>query len=297
MKAISALLTLLKGVVIGIANAIPGVSGGTMAVILKIYDQLLNAISLNPKKLKENWRFLIFIGSGMLLGILLAAKVLGFLFEHYSGPTQLFFWGIVIGSIPMIWREVLKSNTRCSGKLFPIEIFTPLNILVGLLGLGLVLATSFMTGSMERLGESASAVKFTIPLGIYLVLALFVSAVAMLLPGLSGSFVLLILGGYQTVITAVNSLSNLNFDVIAVLFCTALGAGLGLLLGAKGIAALLKKYRLTTYWGILGLILGSLYAIFPTKGMPPNQIFVGVILVIVGIALPNLMELPSKKKV
>lgn len=297
MKAINALLTLLKGVVIGIANAIPGVSGGTMAVILKIYDQFLNAISLSPKKLKENWRFLIFIGGGMLLGILLAAKVLGFLFEHYSGPTQLFFWGIIIGSIPLIWREVLKSDTRYSGKLFPPGIFTPLNILVGLLGLGLVLATAFMTGDVETLGESASALKFSLPLGIYLVVVMFVAAIAMLLPGLSGSFVLLLLGGYQTVITAVNSLSSPNFDVLAVLFSTALGAGLGLLLGAKGIATLLKKYRLTTYWGILGLILGSLYAIFPTQGMPKSQIAAGVVLVIVGIALPNLMELPSKRKV
>ena len=95
----------LKGIAIGTANAVPGVSGGTIAVITKIYDKLLAAITPNIKKLIKNLPFLIPVGLGMLIGILAAAKVLGFLFDEFNVPTQMFFIGVVIGSIPMIYKE------------------------------------------------------------------------------------------------------------------------------------------------------------------------------------------------
>lgn len=94
----SYIINALKGMVIGIANAIPGVSGGTMAVVLKIYDKLLGAINLNLKKLKENWKFLLSIGIGMVLGVFLTAVALSMLLKN-TPLRQIFssrglFWGV-----------------------------------------------------------------------------------------------------------------------------------------------------------------------------------------------------------
>ena len=99
------ILLALKGIAIGIANAVPGVSGGTIAVIVKIYDKMLEAITPNIKKLIKNLPFLMPVGVGMLIGVLAAAKLLGFLFDEYNVPTQMFFVGVVIGSMPMIYKE------------------------------------------------------------------------------------------------------------------------------------------------------------------------------------------------
>ena len=98
------IINVLKGVVIGIANAIPGVSGGTMMVIMKVFDRLLGAVTLNLKKLKENFVFLLTILLGMGIGVILSAKVLSVCFEKYFVQTQFFFMGVVLGSLPMIYK-------------------------------------------------------------------------------------------------------------------------------------------------------------------------------------------------
>ena len=103
-------LNVVKGIAVGIADAIPGVSGGTLAVILKIYDRLLPAISLNLKKLKKNIGFLMTVGIGIVLGIVIASKILSYLFEAHNVPTQMFFMGVIIGSIPGIYKECTKER-------------------------------------------------------------------------------------------------------------------------------------------------------------------------------------------
>lgn len=258
----------IKGACVGIADAIPGVSGGTIAVILKIYDKLLDAIDIKPKKLLKNLPFLIPLGIGILLGIFLASKVLGYLFENHNIPTQLLFMGIIIGSVPAVFREC-----RSSGRLKPVHLIPFL-----LAGAGIVL--------FNMLKDTDAGVGIT-PVSVILMTA--ASAAAMIMPGLSGALVLKILGGYDAAIMAVSELD------IGMLIFFAIGAVIGLLGAAKIISLLLKKCRTGTYCAIIGLIIGSLPAIYPSGFDLDAEGIIGLICFAVGIAVPLLMERISMK--
>lgn len=270
------IIYILKGVVIGIANAIPGVSGGTMAVILKIYDRLVDAISLSIKKLKENWKFLLCIGIGALLGIFFTSILLSFLFNTYTVATPLFFLGIIVGSVPAIWNETVKD-----------EKFKPINIIPLLIGVAIMLSMAFI----NRNNITNTIVTTITPmLFIKLIIVTFLSAIAMIIPGISGDLLMTMLGSYQTVITAV---SDLN---ILILIPVAIGAGLGILSGSKIISLLLKKYHQGTYCAILGIVAASVFSIFPKNFAFNTEGIVGLILVILGIIIPNISTIIKKYK-
>lgn len=235
---------MIYGLVIGVANIIPGVSGGTMAVVLGIYDQLLAAISF--KNLKKNILFLLPIGIGAGLGILLLSRAIKFLILNYAMCTNFAFIGLILGSVPMIWTRL--KNSAPDGKLHPWGALWILPTFA-LMILFMVLDN----GAIENAAVTALTPAFTVKL----TLASAVSAFAMILPGVSGSFVMLLLGTYTTVITAIS-----DFNVI-MLIPVAAGCGLGLLFGAMFISKLIKRFPQQTYAAIMGLILGSLFNIFP----------------------------------
>lgn len=265
----------LKGIAMGIANAIPGVSGGTIAVITKIYDELLESITPNIKKLIKNMPFLVPVGIGMIIGILLAAKVLAFLFETYNVPTQLFFMGIILGSMPMIYQEATREKK-----------LQPINIIPFLIGAGIMIGMFFIrTDNISSVDSS-----LTVGNAVLFVLAAFLAAVAMIIPGISGALVMKILGAYDAAIMALN---DMNIHVI-LLF--AVGAIVGIFVAAKVISMLLKKFRKETYCIIAGLIIGSVPSVFPSGFRFDAQGIVGIILLVVGLAVPTLSELPSKNK-
>ena len=265
----------LKGIAMGIANAIPGVSGGTIAVITKIYDELLESITPNIKKLIKNMPFLLPVGIGMIIGILLAAKVLAFLFETYNVPTQLFFMGIILGSMPMIYQEATREKK-----------LQPINIIPFLIGAGI------MTGMFFIRTDNISSVDSSLTVGnaVLFVLAAFLAAVAMIIPGISGALVMKILGAYDAAIMALNDMN------IPVILLFAVGAIVGIFVAAKVISMLLKKFRKETYCIIAGLIIGSVPSVFPSGFRFDAQGIVGIILLVVGLAVPTLSELPSKNK-
>lgn len=282
------LINVLKGVVIGIANAIPGVSGGTMMVIMKVFDRLLGAVSLNLKKLKENFVFLVTIILGMGIGVILSSKVLDICFENYYVQTQFFFMGVVLGSLPMIYKEATKEK-----KLSPVHL-VPFAV-----GLGVIIAVTVVSQSMDNsVIKELNAGNF-----VYLAAISVVAAAAMIMPGLSGSLVLLILGGYQTVIQAV---SDMN---IPILIPVAIGVILGIVLCAKLITVCLKKWQRGTYAVILGLIVGSFYAIWPRESIDAktgeitgaefalnSTGIIAIIIGIIGVLLPLSMEFIDRKK-
>lgn len=279
------IINVLKGIVIGIANAIPGVSGGTMMVIMKVFDKILGAVSI--KNLKKNLPFLIPIGIGAAIGVLLSAKVLTVCFELFYVQTQLFFMGVVIGSLPMIYKE-----GTAKGK------FKPVHIIPFLAGIGTII-----TVSVVNAGSSTVYTELTPFVAVYLLFALIISAAAMIMPGLSGSLVMLMLGAYQTVILAV---SDMN---IPILIPAGIGVLLGIVLCAKLITWCLKKVYTGTYAVIIGMIAGSLYAIFPRQttdvdgnvsgadfSITSSSGIFGIIFLILGIALPLGMAWLDKKK-
>lgn len=265
----------LKGIAIGVANAIPGVSGGTIAVITKIYDELLESITPNIKKLIKNMPFLLPVGIGMIIGILLAAKVLAFLFETYNVPTQLFFMGIILGSMPMIYQEATREKK-----------LQPINIIPFLIGAGIMIGMFFIrTDNISSVDSS-----LTVGNAVLFVLSAFLASVAMIIPGISGALVMKILGAYDAAIMALNDVN------IPVILLFAVGAIVGIFVAAKVISMLLKKFRKETYCIIAGLIIGSVPSVFPSGFKFDAQGIVGIVLLVVGLAVPTLSELPSKNK-
>lgn len=265
------LFTVLKGIALGMAFVIPGFSGGTMAVILKIYDKLLDAISLNPKKLKKNLPFLVTLVIGMGIGVFLTAVLLKFLFENYPVATNLTLVGIVVGSLPMIWKECTSESK-----------FRPLSIIPFIIAFALMVIMFFVKNAEPA--AAAAQTEFSIGLAVKLAVGGMIAAVSMVIPGISGSLMLTIMGLYETTITAV---SDRNF---ALIIPVGIGAVVGVLAGAKIISILLSKFKQGTYAVIIGLIVGSLLTIFPSDFKFDAQGIVGIILCIVGFLLPIVFD-------
>lgn len=246
------------GLVIGIANVIPGVSGGTMAVVFNIYDRFIDVLTLNVKKLLANWKFILPLLLGAAVGILFFSKVITLLFTKYPDQTNFFFTGLILGSIPMLYGFIIKKEKK---------IPSVSTIICTIAGLALILLFSYF---QEKQGSAASTLMGTLPqITVSLVLRLFfggvLSAIAMIIPGISGSFLMLMLGIYPIVIAAIASILNTSTFVSALLILLPCGIGiiLGLLFGAKAIRALLKHFPEQTYGVILGLIIGSVFLMFP----------------------------------
>lgn len=253
------LVNCLKGAVIGIATLIPGVSGGTMAIILGVYDKLIHAISSFFKDWKNNVIILFEIGLGALIGGLLFSKVFEKVLIKYSVILQFLFIGIIVGGIPVLFRKARDTKVKKkSDFLFIILGF----IIVMLLCKDPAVTTSLATSQ----GISSM---------IFLFLGGIVLAIALVLPGISASFMLLTLGLYEITLSAIN---NLNL-----LFLVPLGAGVlvGTLATTKLIENMINKYPSKTYMTIIGFVIGSLIPIF--DGIPKDiNIFVSVLVLIIG---------------
>lgn len=276
-KAKDSFILMLKGIAMGIGNAIPGVSGGTIAVVTKIFDRLMEAITPNIKKLLKNMPFLIPVGLGMVIGIFCTAKLLDGLFENYFVPTQLFFMGLILGSLPTVLRECKKEKKKIS----------PINLIPFLAGVIFMIALLFT--SEDKSMFTADAAMTIRDVVLYIIMG-FIAAVAMIIPGVSGSMIMKVFGAYDSVIHAVSELD------IAVLAVFAIGAVLGLFTAVKVIDTVLKKYRQGTYCLIIGLIIGSVPHIYPEGFRFNAQGIVGIALLLVGVVIPYLTELPSKLK-
>lgn len=239
----------LAGAVFGIANVIPGVSGGTLAVVMNVYDGLIDSIANFRKHWKQSLRFLLPFLVGAGAAILLFSKLVKYLLEHFPMQVNFFFIGLILGSIPMIAGKALK-NTKVK----------PAHILCLLLGLGVMVGMFFLSPSETAAVET----QLNVPLFFMLLLSGFIAAVTMIIPGISGSLMLLVLGMYNTIISAVSDLGNLNNILILLPF--GFGVLIGFFAGTKLIAVCLRKAPKVTYCLILGLVIGSLLPVFAESG-------------------------------
>lgn len=237
------IMNIVYGIILGISNVIPGISAGTMAVVLDIYDTLLDAVSLKKEKLKQNLPFLTTIGLGMGVGIILFSNAITFLFEKYNIQTNFLFMGIIIGSIPMIVSHAKKENEIRKTNWIPFIV--SLTIMV-------VIALSDHTEGSARLIREVN-----LGVGCWLIVAGMISAFSMIIPGISGSFIMLTLGVYSSVITAVSEFN------LAILIPVGIGVLIGLVGGIKLVKILLTRYNQGTYMAILGLVIGSVLVIYP----------------------------------
>ncbi len=237
-----------KGMGMGAANVVPGVSGGTIALITGIFEKLINSIKsfdltaakyLFSGKFKElakhvNLDFLIAVMAGVAISIISIAKLFGYLMDNYPVYLWSFFFGLILASVYFVGKTIEKWN---------------LPVIVSLL-VGTIIAVSFMI--LKPATENSSFV--------YLLVCGVVAACSMILPGLSGSFVLILLGNYRLVmIDAVN-----NMD-IAILLPVVIGAGVGLIAFSHFLAWVFKKYKNQTIALLTGFILGSLGLLWPWK--------------------------------
>ena len=242
-----------RGFCMALADSVPGVSGGTIAFILGFYDKFigsLNGLIYGKKEEKKNSLFfLIKIGIGWVIGMVLAILILSKLFQkHIYGISSLFL-GFIICSIPLIIKaekDVLK------GKYINL-IFTAIGIAI----VALITYFNPVAGSET----TVSIGQLNIGLGLYLFLAGMVAISAMVLPGISGSTLLLIFGLYIPIVTAVKDLLHLNFECLPAIIIFGLGIIAGILLVIKGIKIALEKFRSQTIYCVIGLMIGSLYAI------------------------------------
>ena len=253
------LVDLIKGVFVGIANVIPGVSGGTMAVSFGIYDKLLNAISSLLKSFKKSFLTLLPIILGMVIGIVGFTYIIPWLLANFPFATSCAFTGLIIGGIPAILRS-LKDGWQSEEKKSLL-----VNILVFLILLAVAMAMVFLNGDSESgiaLTASAGMIVKIFFMGI-------IASATMVIPGVSGSLVLMILGYYNTILECINdtvsALADFNLSVLMqnVLILAPFGVGdvFGIFLIAKIIEFIFQRAETHAYWAIIGLIMASPIAI------------------------------------
>lgn len=252
----------LKGVVIGIANMVPGVSGGTIAVLLGIYDELMEAFGAffsSEGGWRRNLLFLLPVVLGVVIGTIGFARIIGFLLANYPLQTNLFFVGLIVGSLPHLVQHIDRSVVR----LKPI-------LCAGLFVLG---ATSVLVmGLADPPSATEPMTDTSLRTLLIILLAALVSSFALAIPGLSGSFILLLLGLYTTMQTA---FSSLNWILIGVFL---LGNLIGIALIARAIHWLLSRYHTLTYAVIIGLVLGSIASLWqplPLDGVGATALAAG----------------------
>jgi putative membrane protein len=236
----------LYGIILGVSNVIPGVSGGTMAVILNIYDKVL--LALSRKNIKSNLPLLIPLGLGILVGIYFFSKLVTDLMEDYNPLLTFAFFGIILGSIPLIFQRARYERVKTK------------NVILGLLSLVFMIVIAYISsasnpsfGEVQLMNREFSLALFY----IWLFLSSFLAMIAMLLPGISGSLILLILGAYPITMEAI---ALFQWNILAVL---ALGVLVGGYTGVKGIQNMLNNHPQALYFIILGLVAGSLFILFP----------------------------------
>lgn len=236
-----------------LADSVPGVSGGTIAFILGFYDKFINSLDGliygDKQKKKESILFLIKIGIGWIIGLVLAVLVLTNLFQNQIYKVSSVFLGFIIFSIPLI----IKVEKDCLKGRYTNIIFTIIGIAV------VALITYFNPVSGQESVVDIS--NLDLGLGIYIFVAGMIAISAMVLPGISGSTMLLIFGLYIPIISSIKEFLHFNLNTIPVLFIFGMGIITGIAVVIKFVKIALEKFRSQTIYCIIGLMIGSLYSI------------------------------------
>lgn len=263
------LLTFLKGIVIGMCNVIPGVSGGTVIVVFDLYEEFLSIFSLNIKRTLKNWRFLLPVLLGMVAGVLLFSKLVTLLYKYFPVQTNFCFAGLILGSIPLLVGYVFGNRTPKESEAQAEKRKSIGGIISSVIcilaGLGLIIAFYILKQKLDTGTTEFALPPFTWNLALIIFIAGILGAITMIVPGISGSLIMLIMGVYPIIITAIPQLFNPSEFVHALVLLLPNGVGviIGLLAGAWLIKLLLRKVPNQTYAVILGLIAGSVINVFP----------------------------------
>ncbi|MFR4440763.1 MAG: DUF368 domain-containing protein [Hungatella sp.] len=281
------LMDMVKGIFIGIANVIPGVSGGTMAVSLGLYDKMIGAISSLLKDWKKSLKVLLPIILGCVVGIVGFTYAIEYLLSNHTFVTCMAFVGLILGGIPLLIHALRKEIQQSSQKRIGISGILAFVILF------CVAAFLPMLNSDTEVLRTFTATPGTL---ISLFLVGVIASATMVIPGVSGSLVMMILGYYYGIIDTIklflDSLKALDltgmWNGAILLFPFGIGVLLGIFLISKLITFLFERYGLQTYCAILGLIAASPFAIFYNTGLfgqlsslTPVTVILGILLAVV----------------
>lgn len=243
MRPKDCLILFIKGFILGVANVIPGVSGGTLAVSLGLYERVLECVTTLFKKFKENLTFIMPIALGIVVAILSTSKLVTYALTNFKAQTIFLFVGLIFGGISLIMKKVKGQK-----NFFNICVLCIVFIFV--LGLNFVKTDTF----------SISFTNMKIIDYVLLALVGFIASSAMVIPGISGSFVLMVFGYYEKIMATISHLTtfkNIGQDLI-ILTVFGIGVLLGILFMTKLITKLIEKNEVRTYFAIMGFVLSSI---------------------------------------
>ncbi len=259
------LIYFIKGLVVGATTSVPGVSGGTMAIILDVYDKMIHSMSKFFKDIKTNGIFLLIIGIGMCIGLFTAAPFVEFLIDQYKFPSLFFFLGVVFAGMPVLINKANTGKKRKTDFLF----FVLGALLIG----GLLILENNFEGSLFDLSNKLNFIDF-----IILFMSGIIIAIALILPGISTSFLLVTLGLYKPLIAAVKTM-NIPFLIPIVI-----GVIFGILATTSILEKMMNEKPRQTYLLIIGFVVISIIQVFP--GIPKGlDIIYSIVTFILGYLL------------
>jgi len=277
----SYIFLVIKGMLFGIANLIPGVSGGTIAVISGIYDKLINSISNIFKKFKESIKFLSIFLIGAVIAVLLFSKVLSYSQDHFKVATYCLFIGLILGGFPSLYKVIHKK-------------YNILNVILMILAFSIVIGLLFIPKGKVQDDD----------LKLYNYILLFIcgilASIAMVVPGVSGMMMLEVMGYRELFTDALNNLTDFSkfIDNMKILVPVGLGIIVGLFSACILMSFLLKKYKIQTFFAIIGFVIASVIVLIYKMGVTDSipEIIVSIILIPVGFTLTFLLDYYSNKK-
>lgn len=283
-------LNFIRGFCMALADSVPGVSGGTIAFILGFYDEFVNSLNnliYNKKNDKiKAFKFLSKIGVGWITGFILSISFITYIFEQNIYQINSLFLGFIISSIPLIVKSEKKILIRNQKNI----VF----LIIGMAIVGIITYFNPVTNS----GQSFS-IKYE-NLDLIFISYIFISGMiaisAMVLPGISGSTILLIFGLYAPILSAVKQIMKLNYDYLPGVIIFVCGILVGILITVRLVRYLLKNFRAQTIYCIIGLMIGSIYAVVmgPTSlevPKPPMSVQTfSIVFFIIGCTLVPILE-------
>ncbi|WP_088809666.1 MULTISPECIES: DUF368 domain-containing protein [Listeria] len=254
-------INFFKGMAMGTVETVPGISSSTVAMLLGIYENIIDALHhLTTKKWKTHMLYLLPILIGMACGMGVSVLVVHYLLENYNVQVHALFMGCILGMLPLIWQSGKKIGERYQFKHFFIMV----------LFFAFILILNFSLEETHFQITQATAFDYA-----YLFFAGFLASIALVAPGISGALILMILGVYET---ALDALIDFDFKIIIAM---ALGVLIGILVTSKLIRFLIQKFRTAAHAGILGLLAGSFFILFPKENFTVFEFIISFIILVV----------------
>jgi putative membrane protein len=276
---------IIVGIIIGMASVMPGVSGGTIAVSMGIYDKIIYAFTHIFSEFKKSVKVLFPFVIGIGIGIVGLAFLIEFMFNRAPFQTNLLFIGLILGGLPAVWKKV--STVHMNWKYI----------------VAFLCAFLFILGISLFKGEQGFEVQLDLSMLSYIKLfgVGIIASATLVIPGISGTMILLVIGYYTPLLHCINdfikAVVTLNMPVIGHSLCILIPFGLGIAIGAyiisKTIEVVFTKHPMIAYWAIIGLIIASPIAIIAVNRCLPSGIFsfiTGVATFVVGIMVANILK-------